>query len=95
MKLFTRISFILSLIITFYCDYCIYNSADPLSNVFLEIFAILFISGLIFMICVMLYVLLFLLIFGSDTENPFLIIEEDIKLIYKQTKLIIKFYLNL
>ena len=95
MKLFTRISFILSLIITFYCDYYIYNSADPLSNVFLEIFANLFISGVIFMICVVLYILIFLLIFGSDTENPFLIIEEDIKLIYKQTKLIIKFYLNL
>ena len=96
MKLFTRISFILSLIITFYCDYYIYNTTESSSSLIVEIFGYLAISLVFYMLCCALCILLSLLIFGGCADNDYIdIIGEDIKLIYKQIKLITKFYLNL
>lgn len=96
MKLFTRISFILSLVIVFYCDYHIYNTTEPSSSLIGQIFGYLGSSFLFFILCYMLCIMIALLKFNSSADSAYSeIISEDIKLIYKQIKLIIKFYLNL
>ena len=58
---------------------------------------VLYISGLIFFGLYFFFMTLIpvVVLFEERIDNYFEIISEDIKLIYKQIKLIIKFYLNL
>ncbi len=93
MKLFTRISFILFFVIAVYftLDIDFYKNNKLIENI------VLYISGLIFFGLYFFFMTLIpvVVLFEERIDNYFEIISEDIKLIYKQIKLIIKFYLNL
>ena len=93
MKLFTRISFILFFVIAVYftLDIDFYKNNKLIENIVLYISGLIF-FGLYFFFMTLIPVVVF---FEERIDNYFEIISEDIKLIYKQTKLIIKFYLNL
>ena len=93
MKLFTRISFILFFVIAVYftLDIDFYKNNKLIENI------VLYISGLIFFGLYFFFMTLIpvVVLFEERIDNYFEIISEDIKLIYKQIKLMIKFYLNL
>lgn len=93
MKLFTRISFILFFVIAVYftLDIDFYKNNKLIENI------VLYISGLIFFGLYFFFMTLIpvVVLFEERIDNYFEIISEDIKLIYKQIKLITKFYLNL
>jgi len=93
MKLFTRISFILFFVIAVYftLDIDFYKNNKLIENIVLYISGLIF-FGLYFFFMTLIPVVVF---FEERIDNYFEIISEDIKLIYKQIKLIIKFYLNL
>lgn len=93
MKLFTRISFILFFIIVAYVTPQIdfYGKDGLLLNICIYIFC------LIMFFLFHLFIIFFILVIttNKDLEDYFDIIKEDIKLIYKETIKIIKFYLNI
>ena len=93
MKLFTRISFILFFVIAVYftLDIDFYKNNKLIENIVLYISGLIF-FGLYFFFMTLIPVVVF---FEERIDNYFEIISEDIKLIYKQIKLMIKFYLNL
>lgn len=93
MKLFTRISFILFFIgVAYVTPQIDFYGKDGL---FLSI--CIYIFCLIMFFLFHLFIIFFILVIttNKDLEDYFDIIKEDIKLIYKETKLMIKFYLNL
>lgn len=94
MKLFTRISFILFFVIVVYftLDVNFYKNNDLVGNIIIYIFGLI-ISIIAYIILIIIFFTT--MVFRKEPKNWFEIISEDIKLIYKQTKLITKFYLNL